>query len=541
MFSGVGEVINLYVDSKAREAFLGTCRRYVSGVKLVKLIDYNIKAKNPATVNLLFTLANDSTGAPTTYTGPIIIPKGTQVTSSNSSTIFRTLQDVTLPAGQSSIYSVAAQYSEVVNENLGSTNGTARQKIQLPYNYVHGSLRITVGGTVYTLYNFFGQMLSNWKGYVVEIDENQDAYLVFGDGTNGIIPPNSQTILASYKTTDGVLGNLSPGLLTTIASTMVTPTGYVLTVTNPDYASGGEDFEGLEQLRDRAPRSIRTLDRAVTYQDYIDIAMQVLGVGAAEVCYSCGKYVNLYVAPSSKGVATPALVSQVQDYIDPRRMITTKVDVRSAGVTRVWLQGVVYGKPLYTATEIQREVYDALDTEFGIGKLKINKKVSATDIIALVEGLNTVETFQLEKVKIEPYARPVLGNTHILNVEWTVLPKATTRVKYSLIYKSATSDFQLYKNGIFLQNVAVGSAIADGDNITFKVLAGTYSDNDKWEFEVSPSYPEIFPNVIIEVKDFSAPIIDVSPKVDDNTPRTIFSNITIQTQGTASNALPSCS
>lgn len=529
-FSGVGEMLNLYIDSNAREAFLGTCRRYTSAVKLVRLIDYNIKARGYASANLLFTLIDTTTGNPTTHTAAILIPKDTLVSVPGSSTDFRTVADINLPIGQSSVYDLASQYDELSGVTLGVTNGTNNQSLALPDNYVHGSMTIVIDSEDWVLYNSFGLMVANTKGFVVEIDEDKQAWVVFGDGINGKVPTINKNVVASYKITEGILGNLSLGTLTSINTTITTPSGKAFKVNNPDYASGGTDFEGLEDIRNRAPRSIRTLDRAVTKQDYVDVALQVPGVGAAAVDYSCGKFVDLYIVPTTRGVATNALLTAVRNYINPRKMITTQVDVKPGGIVRVWIQGKVYGKTLFTSTQIQKEVLEALDTNFGMGVTQINKRVSATDIIAVMEDLKTVDTFELEKLKIEPFARPVNNTSNTLVITWLVLPTSTVAYKYTLIYITATGKFQLYKAGVYLADITIGTPYTDGGYTSFRIDAGTYSNNDKWEFTVYPSYPEIFPSTLINLNDFSAPLIDVSPKIDEVTPRTIFSSLTYITQ-----------
>lgn len=540
MFAGVAEVLNLYVDSFAREPFLGTARKYSSMVKIVKNIDYNIKARNYATANLQFTLT-DNLGLVILNPGyTIIIPKGTVVNPVNSNIPFRLDNDVYIPNGISSVYGLAYQYTDVINNPLGNTDGTDNQKFLLSDKYVNGSMKLLVGGIDYTLYNSFGLMGPTTKGFVIDIDENANAVLQFGDGINGFVPPLAQVVMGTYRESEGVIGNLPPGNITQILTPLTLPDGVKLTVNNPDYSSGGSDFEDIEQIRNRAPRSIRTLDRAVSYQDYIDIAMQVGGVGAAEVQYCCGKYVSVYIAPNSKGVATQALLNNVRDYLECRKMVTTMIDVKPAGVTRIWIKGKVIGKALFTATDISRQVINALDDEFGIGNVGINRKVSVTDIISLVEGLKDVDTFELEKVKIEPYARPLDNNSNTLNIVFTTLPKTTETFIYTLVYQAGPNNFQIFKAGIFLANVAIGVVFTDGDYISFQINAGVYADGNKWEFTVFPSYPEIFPNTLIPINDFSAPVIDVSPFIDDATDRTIFSDLTFQTQGSSSTCLAPC-
>lgn len=537
MFAGVGEMLNLYIDSNAREAFLGTARRYTSVVKLTKLIDYKVKARNPASATVQFNL-KDGNGNSVTHTNPITIPLGTVITTANSNVPYRLLADTIIPTGQTSAYGTVLQFTDVLAEVLGVSTGAPGFKILISDYYVHGSMKLKVGGEDWALYGSFATMGPQTKAFVIDVEEDGRAYIIFGDGVNGKMPASGAAIVGTYQTTEGSSGNTPPESLDTIDADIPMPPGIILTVTNPDYASGGTDFQDIEEIRDIAPRSVRANYRAVTYQDFIDLAMQVMGVGAAEVSYACGKYVDLYIAPKGKGTATLALVNKVKDYMECKRMITTKVDVKPAGVSRIWIEGKVRGKELRTNTEIQRDLLAALDENFGIATMKINRRVSITDIIAVAEGVSSVDTFEIAKVRVEPFPRPVDLTSNILNVEWTQLPTTTQTAKYVMTYKTATNNFELYKDGIFVQLLALDTVFNDGGAVAFKIKPGTYANNDKWEFTISPSYPEIFPNSVIEIKDYSAAIVDVSPIIDDNTPRTIFSNLTYETTGASSSCLP---
>jgi hypothetical protein len=527
-FAGVGEMLNLYVDSNAKEAFLATCRRYASGVKLTKLIDYKVKARNPSSANILFSLV-DADGKLATTNAPITIPQLSVITPENSTTEFLLLGDVTIPANVPTAYGVAQQYEEFLNVVIGVSDGSANQKFPLPDKYVDGSLKITIGADDWVYYSSFGLMGPTTKGFTVDIEEDGIAYVIFGDGTNGSIPGNGSTVYGDYRECEGASANYPPGSLVLLSNPPALPLGLSLVVSNPDYSSGGTNFETLADIKNHAPRSIRTLERAVTRQDYIDLAMLVLGVGAAEVDYSCGKYVDVYVAPTTRGIATPVLTQAVEDYLNPRKMVTTQVDVKPAGVTRTWIKAKVTGNPLYTQKQIQSDLLEALDQAFGTGNMKINKRVSITDVIVVAESLKSIDTFEVEQVKVEPYARPTGNTVTPLSITWG-LPNTTQKFSYKLVYKSATNNFELYKAGIFMQTINIGAAFNDAGLINFTINAGAYSNNDSWEFTIFPTYPEIFPTTIISIDDFSAAIIDVSPFIDDNTPRTIFSQFTYVTQ-----------
>jgi predicted phage baseplate assembly protein len=92
----------------------------------------------------------------------------------------------------------------------------------------------------------------------------------FGDGQNGLIPPlgAANVKLALYRTGGGGAGNRAAGTVVQLKSTIP----YVDAVTNTEPATGGADAEDLESVIARVPRSLRHRGRAVTREDYEDLA-----------------------------------------------------------------------------------------------------------------------------------------------------------------------------------------------------------------------------------------------------------------------------
>lgn len=540
MFAGIGEMLNLYIDSAAREVFLGTARRYSSAVKLTRLIDYNIRARNPSTVNLLFSLV-DSLGNPVALSsGSIVIPIGTQINSLNGSVPFRLDRDTRITTGNQNVYASASQFSQIFADILGTTNSTNNQTLGLPDQYVDGSIKVTINGESWIEYRSFGTMFPDTKGFIINIDENSNAFLEFGDGINGMVPSLGYTVFADYKITEGLTGNIPPNQINQLISNIPgLPTDVFLQVTNLDYSSGGSNFENLSDIKNRAPRSIRTLERAVTYQDYKDLCYLVLGVGAAEVSYCCGKYIDIYIAPNSPGGATQALLQSVTDYLDCRKMITTQVDVKAAGISKIWIKATIVGKPLISSADIYNQVVNQLDLVYGYNNLKINRRVAITAIIATIENLSNVDNVELEEVKILPFPRPIMNTINPLNIQFLVLPTSPSSFKYTILWNDSLNKFIIFKGTSNVGQYSQGATYTD-DVLSFVLQYGTYINNDKWEFTTFASYPAIFPSTIMEINDYSASIIEVGPLVDINTPRTIFSDLTITTQGNLSNCLAPC-
>ncbi|MGI0484842.1 putative baseplate assembly protein [Pantanalinema rosaneae CENA516] len=92
----------------------------------------------------------------------------------------------------------------------------------------------------------------------------------FGNGINGMIPPlgASNIRLSRYQTGGGTQGNRPAGSITQLKTTVP----YVAAVTNLEAAAGGAEAESLKSLRDRMPRTVRHYNRAVTVEDYEDLA-----------------------------------------------------------------------------------------------------------------------------------------------------------------------------------------------------------------------------------------------------------------------------
>jgi hypothetical protein len=92
----------------------------------------------------------------------------------------------------------------------------------------------------------------------------------FGNGRNGLIPPlgTGNLRIARYQTGGGEAGNKPVDSIVQLKTTVP----YIEKVTNLQAAVGGAEAETLESLRDRLPETIRHRDRAVTLEDYEDLA-----------------------------------------------------------------------------------------------------------------------------------------------------------------------------------------------------------------------------------------------------------------------------
>lgn len=97
----------------------------------------------------------------------------------------------------------------------------------------------------------------------VYLIERATGFIRFGDGTQGMIPPATSQIIASYLTGGGVAGNTSPNTITQLRSAVP----FIANITNPVAAAGGADTETVALLEDRGPQQLRHKNRAITPAD----------------------------------------------------------------------------------------------------------------------------------------------------------------------------------------------------------------------------------------------------------------------------------
>jgi hypothetical protein len=107
--------------------------------------------------------------------------------------------------------------------------------------------------------------------FVVESETDGRAFLRFGDGVTGASPKETTTFSATYRAGNGLRGNVGADSLRVIASADA-GAAFITSVRNPLGARGGIDPESIERVRQNAPEAFRVQERAVTTDDYADVA-----------------------------------------------------------------------------------------------------------------------------------------------------------------------------------------------------------------------------------------------------------------------------
>jgi predicted phage baseplate assembly protein len=104
--------------------------------------------------------------------------------------------------------------------------------------------------------------------FVVETEHDGTAFLRFGDDVHGNRPNEDTSFFATYRVGNGAAGSIGAGAIAHIVSN----DSGIAAVTNPLPAQGGTEPESAEDIKRDAPVAWRTKERAVTEEDYAEVA-----------------------------------------------------------------------------------------------------------------------------------------------------------------------------------------------------------------------------------------------------------------------------
>lgn len=430
LFAYQADMLSYYTDRIANEAFITTAVQRASVLSLAAMLDYRPAGLGAARAALSFGISANAPGFTVT------IPARTQVSTRGElgadPVIFETDVAVTIAKGATG--SVAATEGRSVSEDatnpVGISNGFADQAFTLYHtSVIDGSLTVYVdedgtGPAARLPWRFVDHLIdgsSDERVYSTFTNEDGVVYILFGDNVNGRIPVTGSVITAEYRTGVGQRGNVGAHSLTEIVSTIVG----VDSVTNPNNAVGGADVESIESIRRRAPRSLTTLDRAVTLADYETLALKVSGVALAKAHAGVYTSVLLYIAPSGGGAPPASLKNNVQNYLVDKKMAGTTITVGEPTYTPVnIIVSPLHVLPQYNRSQTETAVRNRLGALFALSEVDFGFRVTLSAVYKAINEIEGVDyavlfalhvgvTASLGDVLLEPHQIPVLGNLSI--------------------------------------------------------------------------------------------------------------------------------
>ena len=255
---------------------------------------------------------------------------------------------------------LASQTTTITNELLGSSDGSENQTFRIVQTPVLTGQQLDIlepelfdsnqPGTTVVLDSPQGERTGRWLRWQEVADfygsgprdrhytlNHITGEIRFGNGRQGLIPPvgDANIRLTRYRTGGGTIGNQPRNVITQLQTTLP----FVREAINPLPATGGSAAEKLELVKTRKPQHLRHRFRAVTLEDYEDLAKEAsTAVARAHTVPLYNLRVNDIITvdtPTRPGTLslviipqaeTPnpspslRLINQIQDYLDQRRL-----------------------------------------------------------------------------------------------------------------------------------------------------------------------------------------------------------------------------
>ena len=253
------------------------------------------------------------------------------------------------------------------------------------------------------------------KEFVVEVENDGSAHLRFGDGTFGERPLPGTDFHARYRIGNGVTGNIGADSLyhlgsddPAVVSDLSNPV--VVAVSNPLPASGGLDPETIEAVRQTAPYAFRIQNRAVTEQDYGDIAQRCDSSlqRAVGTFRWTGSWYTVFIAADRKGGAAvdDAFRTSLKQCMDRFRMAGHDLEVDAPVFVSLEIDMDVCVSPDYFAADVEQALLNVLSNRilpdgtqgaFYPDKFTFGQTVYLSPIYALVQRTAGVDSVRITK------------------------------------------------------------------------------------------------------------------------------------------------
>lgn len=244
--------------------------------------------------------------------------------------------------------------------------------------------------------------------FVLETERNGSARLRFGDDRNGRRPLSGTRFVASYRVGNGPDGNIGADAL---AHAFTAQNGLV-GLRNPLPAQGGIAPESMEEVRLAAPVAYRRQERAVTAEDYGEIARRYPDVQRAVATFRWNGHGHTVFVTVDRFGGRPVsseFEAGLSAFLDRFRMAGYDLEIDAPRFVALELGLFICAHPQHFRSDIRREVLEVLGTgvlsggrkaHFHPDNLSFGAPVYLSAIYAAVmavEGVTSVKATQFRK------------------------------------------------------------------------------------------------------------------------------------------------
>ena len=233
--------------------------------------------------------------------------------------------------------------------------------------------------------------------------------------TYGVAPSNT-TLTVRYYTGGGVQSNV---LSNTITNLNTSNTNFIkggldstlgqyifnsLASNNPTAASGGQDGDTIEEIRQNSISNFSTQLRNVTADDYLVRALSMPSrygriskawtqkPNADEANTTLDLYILTQNNQNQLTTASDSLKQNLRTYINEYKMIGDTISIKDAFVINFGINFEIITYPNFNSNEVLERCFLALQSYFITDKWQINQPIIIPDLYVMLDALEGVQT-----------------------------------------------------------------------------------------------------------------------------------------------------
>ena len=287
--------------------------------------------------------------------------------------------------------------------------------------------------------------------------------------TYGIAPSNT-TLTVRYLTGGGVEANTASGTLTNLSSATINflnnlPNSVAsqantifnsVAVNNPEAASGGQNGDTIEEIRQNTISNIATQQRTVTPQDYLVRSLslpseygtvakafiqktKLQDILPGEIPTSLDLFVLTYDRNGNLTATSSALKQNLSTYLSQYRVLGDSVNIKDAFVINIGVDFEIIVLPNFNSNDVLLACNLVLQEIFAIRNWQINQPIILSDLFVALSRVNGVQSVSLIKITnkvgtsngYSQYAYSIEGAT-VNNTIYPSLDPMIFEVKYPL-------------------------------------------------------------------------------------------------------------
>ena len=422
------DMVNYYQDHQALETFITTAKERVNLFRLAKQLSYEVRSSKGAICNVEFM-------SPYTYNKTIKIPRYTSL-KANTGAEYLTIEDayllpgesrITIPCSQGTVNTMTYQGTGI--SRFSNISGASNQQFRIVApNIDVSSITVTDHtGNLWLPVDYIVFSMEEDKVYQVELNPDDSVTIKFGDGERGVVPKETDVFTITYITTLAEEGRVGINSITSLTRPIYDEEeNYIdFVVNNNTASSGGSSSQSSRDIRELAPGAIKAQNRAVTLNDFENLAKLVDGVADAkaydintkpELCLY--HEVKVLIVPRDKEGSLEVLKDQVYKFLYNKMIPPTNLQILTPSIVPIDIDITVKKLDTVAGGQVSYAIQQAINTYFNEREGAIGEPYYPSDLlsrVALVGGVKSVLSLTPNNtIPVEDFSVLSLRNLHVI-------------------------------------------------------------------------------------------------------------------------------